>query len=210
MSLKWRVIGVRVFLEKYTTRLYAGCLTKKVDQFVFTYDEKYLHSPNIIPLGPELPLTKKQFISKTLFPSFIDRIPSKHNPAYPEYCLATGIDPNEDDPLILLSTIGKRGPSSFIFEPLYERSIYAETVIQFRHSLKLTTREFAEVFEISQAALNALERKRTSGKELLKKLELIILFPEVANYFLTLNGGMISYHKWIAAKEFIKKINEQL
>jgi DNA-binding XRE family transcriptional regulator len=70
------------------------------------------------------------------------------------------IDPNEKDPFILLSSIAKKGPSSFVFEPLYERDFSILDIINFRKFLKLTTREFAYIFEISQSSINALERKR--------------------------------------------------
>src|ERR1700692_4174096 len=121
MKLKLALIGVDVFLERRKTHLYVGQLRKEIDHYIFTYNDQYLHSRNIIPLGPEFPLTKKEFKSKKLFPSLEDRIPSKLNPAYLEYCQLLGIDPKETNLLILLSTIGKRGPSSFVFAPFYNR-----------------------------------------------------------------------------------------
>ncbi|HUD01704.1 MAG TPA: HipA N-terminal domain-containing protein [Rhabdochlamydiaceae bacterium] len=179
-------------------------MKKEKDYFIFTYDDHYLRSQNIIPLGPEFPLTKKEFKSKSLFPSLEDRIPSKLNPAYPEYCQLLGVDPKENNLLILLSTIGKRGPSSFVFAPFYDRSFTVQEVIDFRNSLGFTTREFAEIFEIPQASLNALECKRSSGKDLLKRLEIIIRFPAVALYFLLINGGVLPYEKHRKAEEFLR------
>lgn len=205
MDLKLLFIGVDIFLERRKTRLYVGQLKKEKDYYIFTYDDQYLRSQNIIPLGPEFPLTKKEFRSKNLFPSLEDRIPSKMNPAYPEYCELLGIDPKENNPLILLSTIGKRGPSSFVFAPFYDRSFTVQEVIDFRNSLGFTTREFAEIFEIPQASLNALERKRSSGKDLLKRLNIIIRFPAVALYFLLINGGILPYEKHQKAEEFLLK-----
>ena len=192
MELKLSLIGVDIFLERRKTRLYVGQLKKEADYYVFTYSDHYLHARNIIPLGPEFPLTKKEFKSKKLFPSLEDRIPSTLNPAYPEYCQLLGIDPKETNPLILLSTIGKRGPSSFVFAPSYDRSFTVQQVIDFRISLGFTTREFSEIFEIPQASLNALERRRSSGKDLLKRLEIIVRFPAVALYFLLINGGALA------------------
>ncbi|MBI5345800.1 MAG: HipA N-terminal domain-containing protein [Chlamydiae bacterium] len=206
MGLKLSVIAVDVFLEKYKTRIFVGTLKKEKNQFLFIYDDRYLRTQNIIPLGPELPLTKKEFRSDVLFPSFEDRIPSRQNPAYPEYCKAMGINTKENNPLILLSTIGKRGPSSFVFEPHFERSFSVQDLIEFRKALGLTTREFAEIFEIPQASLNALERNRSSGKDLLKRLELIIKFPDVALYLLIMNGGFISFDKWQNAKDVLERL----
>lgn len=148
--------------------MYVGCLIKEKDQFVFTYDDLYFRARKIIPLGPEFPMTRKVFTSKSLFSSLKDRIPSKENPAYPEYCSYMGISPDEDNPFVLLSTIGQKGPSSFVFMPLYEREFHVQDVIEFRKLLGFTTRDFAEIFEIPQASLNALERKRNSGKDLFK------------------------------------------
>lgn len=105
------------------------------------------------------------------------------------------IDPNERDPIILLSTIGRKGPSSFIFYPLFERKVSTEDVIKFRESLGLTTREFSAIFEFSQSSLNALERNRILGSEILKRLEIILNFPKVALDFLFINGGHVVYEK---------------
>ena len=202
-----KTIGVDIFLEKRKTRLHVGILNRVEGKFVFTYDEHYFKAKNIIPLGPEFPLTQKQFFSEQLFPSFEDRIPSLQNPAYPEYCLAMGVDPKERDPIILLSTIGRKGPSSFIFYPIFERKLTAEDLIKFRESLGLTTREFAAVFEFSQTSLNALERNRILGNEILKRLELILNFPPVALHFLLINGGHLIHEKWIKAVNRLKDIN---
>lgn len=195
MGLKFIIESLDVFLERRKTRVHVGRLTSAGGQLIFTYDEEYLRMKNAFPLGPEFPLTKRQFKADTLFPSLEDRIPSQKNPAYPEYCYAMGIDPGERNPIVLLSTIGSKGPSSFVFVPVYRRSFSVEDVIAFRRSLGLTTREFAQIFEISQPALNALERKRSSGKDLLKRLEIIVHFPEVALYLLLLNGGTLQDRK---------------
>ena len=106
--------------------------------------------------------------------------------------------------MILLSTIGRKGPSSFIFYPIFERKITAEDVINFRESLGLTTREFSAVFECSQSSLNALERNRILGSEIIKRLEIILNFPNVALDFLLLNGGHHMHEKWVKATNKLK------
>jgi HipA-like protein len=200
-----KIIGVDIFLEKRRTRLHVGILKRENAKLVFTYDENYFKAKNIIPLGPEFPLTQREFSSEKLFPSLEDRIPSLQNPAYPEYCSAMGIDAKEQDPIILLSTIGRKGPSSFIFYPIFERKVSTEDVIKFRKSLGLTTREFSAIFEFSQSSLNALERNRILGSEILKRLEIIINFPNVALDFLVVNGGHLIYEKWIKASNKLKE-----
>lgn len=201
---KLKIIGVCIFLEKLNTRMLAGILDRVDENFLFTYDDKYFKAKHVIPLGPEFPLTQKQFSSQELFPSLKDRIPSLKNPAYPEYCLAMGIDPHERDPLILLSTIGRKGPSSFIFYPLFERKITPKDVLKFRESLGMTTREFAAVFEFSQASVNAFERGRIVGSEILKRLEIILNFPSVALDLLFINGGYLLHAKWVKAISVIR------
>jgi HipA-like protein len=199
-----KTIGVNVFLEKRKVRMHAGVLTREKEKFVFRYNEPYFKAKYVIPLGPEFPLTQRVFVSEKLFPSFEDRIPSRQNPAYPDYCRVMEIDPQEKDELVLLSTIGRRGPSSFIFYPIYERKLAASDIIAFRKSLDLTTREFASVFELSQASLNAFERGRSSGKEISKRLEIILHFPAVALDFLLFNGGFLMYEKWENATNFLR------
>lgn len=201
-----KIIGVDIFLEKRKTRVRVGDLTRINNDYIFVYDDHYFKSKNSIPLGPKFPLTQKKFISNKLFPSLKDRIPQKENPAYEEYCLTMGISPDEIDELILLSTIGRKGPSSFIFYPIYERKIDAEKIIAFRKNLDLTTREFAKVFEISQTSLNALERKRIIGHEILKRLEIILNYPNVALDFLLINGGVLIDETLINATKKLKSL----
>lgn len=200
-----KVIGVDIFLEKRKTRIHVGVLEKIYEKLVFTYDEGYFKAKNVIPLGPEFPLTQKQFMSERLFPSLEDRIPSQQNPAYSEYCQLMGVDPKERDPLILLSTIGKKGPSSFVFSPIFDRKIVVNDLIKFREFLGLTTREFAAVFEFSHTSLNAFERGKTSGKDILKRLEILLNFPVVALDLLFVNSGLLVYEKWSNATEKLKE-----
>ena len=199
-----KIIGISVFLEKRKTQTLVGSLYKIDQKLVFTYEDSYLNAQHSIPLGPEFPLTQKQFSSDKLFPSLEDRIPPTKNPAYPEYCLAMGIDPNERDPFILLSTVGSKGPSSFIFHPIFKRDITSKDIVEFRHILGLTTREFAAVFEFSQNSLNALERGRRAGIEITKRLEILLRFPAVALYFLLVNRGYLAHEKWLNASDKLK------
>jgi HipA-like protein len=204
-----KISGVFVFLKKRKTQTLVGRLYKIDQKLIFTYADSYLNAKHSIALGPEFPLTQKEFSSDKLFPSFEDRLPSIQNPAYPEYCLAMGIDPNEQDPFILLSTVGSKGPSSFIFYPIFKRDISPKDIVEFRNMLGFTTREFAAVFEFSQNSLNAFERERRGGVEILKRLEILLHFPSVALYFLLVNSGYLAYEKWLAASEKLKKLAQK-
>ncbi len=172
--------AVDVYLQKRKTREYVGRLSRKDSIFIFTYDNKYIYKERSIPIGPDLPLTAKKFTSKSLFPSFEDRIPSKKNPAYQEYCKMVGIDPSENDLLTLVATLGRKGPSSFIFVPASKDDLDREDIINFRKYLRLTIREFGELFDFSPATINRIEINKARGKDVFKRLEIYYYFPEVA------------------------------
>ena len=184
-NIKKKTIAVDVYFEKYTSRQYVGRLMYKKNQFIFCYDDAYLYSGKAIALGPDLPCIKKEHKSNKLFISFEDRIPSKHNPAYKEYCQMTGISPEEKDPLVLLSTIGQKGPSSFVFVPVYDDEFTKEDLKKFRKSLNLSIRDFAKLFDFAPATIHRIEQGKSSGKDTLKRVALYDLFPQIALYEVT-------------------------
>ena len=163
------IVAIEIYLQHKLTRTYVGKLTKikknKKDLFLLQYDSQYLIKENSIPLGPELSLARQSYESLDLFPSFQDRIPSKENPAYIDYCKTTGISKDEQDPIILLATIGKQGPSSFVFEPIYKEDFETVNLKEYRQELGLTIREFADLFDISASHLQKIESKKSWGKK---------------------------------------------
>lgn len=175
-----RIVGVQVVLETAARSHPVGALTSNEKGFYFEYDDDYLHFSKAIPLGPEMPLTRRTYQSKQLFRPFSDRIPSKENPAYPEYCKSAGISINENDPLILLTTIASRGPSSFLFKPLYDERFTEADLKEFRTNLGLSAREFAACFDFSQPGITRVETGKTGGREILKRVEIYALYPDVA------------------------------
>ncbi len=202
-----RIAAVDIFLEKRKTMVYVGQLTHENKGYRFVYKKNYLHAKASIPLGNELRLTRQECFSKTLFPSLIDRIPSRENPAYSDYCKSVGIEVTEDDPLVLLSTIGRRGPSSFVFEPVYDRGFNGDVCKIFRISLGLTIREFSGVFDVATATIMAIEqgKKSGSGKEVLKRLEIYYTYPDVAIVEVTLRGGVLHESKRRKVIEILRK-----
>lgn len=179
-----KAIGINVFLERRSTRIHVGKLERKQDKYIFMYSEKYLNYKKAIPLGYELPLTKQYFEDKELFPFFFDRIPAKENPAYPEYCKQFGISPEEKNSIILLATIGRKGPSWFVFEPIWKDTFSSKDLKTFRHELGLSTRDLAICFGISQATIVRIENNKASGAEVLKFLDVLSKFPEAAAYYI--------------------------
>ncbi len=189
------VIGVDVFLEKFKTRAHLGVLEKRQEQFCFEYTPTYFKAKNSFPLGPEFPLMRQTFFSNTLFPSFSDRLPDPENPAYPDYCAAVGIPITTTDPFILLTTIGKRGPSSFIFEPIYEETFTYEDCEEFRKQLGLSMQDFANLFEVSLSVLQKIKAGETTGNEVLKRLEHYVKFPDSLDFQIKRNA------KWLHSKK---------
>lgn len=205
MTNKYKsIIAVDVYLEKRKTREYVGRLSRSNSHFIFTYSDSYIYKDKAISLGPDLPLSAKKFTSKKLFPSFEDRIPSSRNPAYSEYCKMVGIDRDEKNPLILVATLGQKGPSSFIFAPVFHHSITSDDIIEYRKHLHLTVREFCELFDIATSTLHRIEKNRTSGKDTLKRLEIYLNFPEVALYEIMKNGDKINEAKRTLVEKILR------
>lgn len=172
--------GIQVMLEKYSGHQTVGALTRNDRGFHFEYDKEYLKYPKAISLGPEMPLTRRSYESKTLFRPFAERIPSKENPAYDEYCKSAGISPEEKNLFILLSTIASRGPSSFLFKPIYKSEFSGADLKKFRTDLGLSTREFANCFDFSQPGITRAERGIAGGRDILKRAEIYAEYPIVA------------------------------
>ncbi len=168
------IVGIDIFLERFQTRLYVGKLEKKENTFHFSYDHSYLKATHILSVGPEFPLTRQNFLSQELFPSFLDRLPDPDNPAYRDYCSAAGISTEINDPIVLLATIGKRGPSSFIFEPIYKDTFNFDECEKFREKIGITMQDFAYLFDISLSILQKIKAGESSGKEILKRLEIFM------------------------------------
>ena len=201
-----KVPSVLVYLERRKSRKFVGELTYnfRKQMYIFVYDKAYLRA-NLIPLGPEMPLSLKKFFSSALFEPFVDRLPSRENPAYPEYCAAENIEVTEQDPFVLLTTIGKRGPSSFIFERKKQDSLGAKELKAFRQELGLTTREFAIGFAIGAKTLISIENGRSVGRDAMKRLELYIRFPEVALFEFRRNCAAIHRDKRRRVERFLSE-----
>lgn len=183
-----------VFSESRRRRVLVGKLywESQKNQYEFKYDPKYAKSKTAIPIGKELDLFKKSHISKgKLFPSFADRIPSKENPAYEDYCHSQGISVEESNPIILLISIGKRGPSTFIFEPIFNNSFTHKEIRKFRESLGISIHEWAVAFDFNPPTLQRLESGKKTDLGTIRRAQIYIEFPKVAMWQLELNSGKI-------------------
>lgn len=199
-----KIVGVQIVLERTVNTQIVGELTIKDSEFHFEYNQNYLRSSQAIPLGPEVPLTRRSYRSKELFRPFSDRIPSRENPAYPEYCKSVGISPDEKEPLILLSTIASRGPSSFLFKPIYNEGFSGSDLKSFRSNLGLSARDFALCFDFSQPGITRVETGESDGREILKRAEIYAQYPEVALDQLRRRAAFIHQKKLDRAINFLK------
>lgn len=186
---------LHIYHEGRKRRTFVGDLFYDADKdkYVLTYDENYASSKTAIPISPDLSLFKLKHYSKKgeLFPAFVDRIPDKSNPAYAAYCVSQGISPEEGNPIILLGAIGKRGPSSFIFEPVYNDEFDLSQLTALREKFEITQHDFALALDINKATLQRIEAGESSDANTLKRLQIYFQFPEVALWQLRQTGGRV-------------------
>lgn len=199
--------AVDVYLERKSSRQYVGRLKKIGKKFTFEYSEAYQYSKNAMSFGPDLPIDKREHFSLKLFPSFADRIPSRENPAYREYCQSVGISPSEKNPFVLLAKLGQKGPSSFFITPVFEESSFSsENLKRFREEeLKLSMEEFSKLFDVSIASVYRIENHKMSGKQILKKISVYRDSPQMALNKIRDTGHKINDQKRQFIEEFFRR-----
>ncbi len=184
-----------IFHEGRKRRVFVGELiyNEKENQYELFYDENYARSKRAIPIGPGLDLFRARHVSAhgVLFPSLADRIPSKSNPAYGDYCKSQGISIGETNSIILLGTIGKRGPSSFIFEAVYKKEFPVTNILKFRQQLQISRHDFSAALGFSETTLQKLESQKSQDAHVLKLLQIYFEFPEVALWQLKQTGNRV-------------------
>ena len=176
---------MEIYAETGKRRYLVGVLSyqPEKDNYSFQYEYSYMMLRSGIPLGPDLPYSSMPIESKpgTLFGTILDRIPSKENPAYPDYCYSQGISPDETNLIILLATIGRRGPSSFVFEAVYiPIDDTVEQLKQFRQDLELTRYDFAMAFGFPEITIEKVEKRITQDRNILRLIDHILTYPQVA------------------------------
>jgi HipA-like protein len=203
---------IYVYIEGRRRKVFVGILElknklSKSRKFIFCYDKKYLKSDSSIPLGPDIPLSKIKHESEgKLFPSFKDRIPSKKNPAYEDYCRQEGISINERNPIILLGTIGKRGPSSFVFEAIYNDSYSVkENLSQFRKQTGLSRHDVALAFNLNYVTLNRVEMGTSTDSNILKLIQIYLEYPKCLEEQLILTSRLLHHRAEHALRDYIEK-----
>jgi len=173
--------AIDVYLERRERKQYVGRLTRQPDQkFHFSYDEAYQRMENSISIGPSLPLVKKEYQSMNLFPEFLDRLPSPQNPAYEDYCASVGISVEEDDLMVLLLKLGKRGPSSFILEAVVEDdpAVIVNNIRGFLEENSFSQQDFANLLDIPITSFNRLLTGTSLDRTLLRLIDLYLSSPQ--------------------------------
>jgi HipA-like protein len=197
---------INVFSQTNENRILVGILWQEKNEYCFQYNPAYIKLKSSIPLGVELPkYSTGIFRSKEFFPSLADRIPSRQNSEYPRYCQQWNIPLNEHDPLILISTIGNRGPSSFLFRKAEDELITGNDIRSFRKQLGLSIREFAVFLDFQPATILKTEKGSLKSTMLLRLCELFINVPVALNHQLHLRGQFLHDNKIIKIKEYLKR-----
>lgn len=193
-----------IFHELKRRRIFVGELIydEKLDVYKLRYDDNYVNLKSAIPLSQELDLFKTIHVSNKgqLFSAFIDRIPERENPAYADYCRSQGISVDEKNPIILLGSIGRRGPSSFVFEKTYKAGISIDKITRLRQELNITQHDLAKAFGISKVTLQKIESGGSSDEKTIKLLQIYFTFPEVAIWQLHQTGATV--HSSVLSKLF--------
>jgi len=196
MLYKKDTTKLEIYNETFKRRTLVGLLSfdEQEQCYTFRYEMDFMTSKQAIPLGVELPLLKQTYETEDeeIFPTFADRIPPRTNPAYPEYCESQGITADETNPIILLGTIGRRGPSSFVFEAVFlpEKSV-AEELKAFRKRLDISRWEFAEAFGMQEQSIARIETGASHDRTAYKLVELYLTVPEAALWQLELTGKKV-------------------
>jgi len=206
---------LEVFAESRKRRQFVGTLTwdNVKNWFEFRYDPKYARSKKAIPLGKELDLFKKSHVCRgKLFPSFADRIPPRNNPAYEDYCRAQGISLDETNPIVLLVSIGRKGPSTFIFEPVIKDDFDVEEIRKFRLAADLSINDMALAFDLNPPTLQRIETKKAIDASTIRRIQIYLTFPKVAMWQVERNMGKLhseTFHRLWNYLNFRKKTNRK-
>ncbi len=142
-------------------------------------------------MGHDLFKEKYLSLKGELFPVLQDRIPSRENPAYADYCYSQGISVKEVNPIVLLRAIGKRGPSSFVFEPVYENLFSVADIKKLRDELDISQNDLALAFDISKVTLHKIETGESRDSNTMKLIQIYFEFPEVALWQLLQTGSHV-------------------
>lgn len=156
--------SLEVYCELRSTRVNVGRLARTKNGYDFTYSISWLEFAGSFEIGPDLPLSRATLNFKKIPQSFASRIPPRTSSNYVRYCEERGISPNENNDFVLLTTIGHKGPSSFVFEEDFastDREITRIRLSSLRENFSV--RAIATLFNISKGSLQKILDDQISG-----------------------------------------------
>ncbi|PIU57988.1 MAG: hypothetical protein COS89_02705 [Deltaproteobacteria bacterium CG07_land_8_20_14_0_80_38_7] len=205
-----KISKILVFSEESRSRVFVGTLIKTSKGYSFIYDHDYMSRASATALGPDLPFSLDEILSKKLFDSLYDLIPSRDNPAYEQYCRSVGINPDEDDPFILLAYLGK-GPSNFVFEPAPNDALpTGKEVVQFREALGLSQRQFALLLDIPSPTLQTIEKETSEGTTARRLIQIFIENPSSLWKVIKQRGIYLHSKQLLSVEKYIRQKEQDI
>lgn len=204
--------SVDVFLELKEKREYVGRLSEAKEKgFVFQYDSSFIRSHNAFAIGPNLLLSDKPISRESLFPEFVDRIPSRRNAAYPEYCESVGISVEERNPMILLPSLGRRGPSDFIIERVFvlQDEIIPQALRRILEEVPLSQNDLALALDIPITTLWRILKGSSKDESLLRLIHLYLENTDLWRVLLQFTRGKITQKKYGLLNQYLKQIKAE-
>lgn len=110
------------------------------------------------------------------------------------------------NPIILLGSIGKKGPSSFIFESVYEDDFTGIDLIKIRESLDISQHDLAQAFGLSEITLKKIESGKSKDPNTLRLIQIFFTFPESGLWQLRKTGMRV--HSSVLSKLIKYFLNE--
>ncbi len=189
---------IEIWHETLLSRKKVGTITRRDGKYILVYDEAYLNWADSTPLGPDLPLSKQIHVSKSFWTSLNEALPPRDTAHYKDYCDAAGIDIKETDPLILLSTVGKRGASSFVFEIVHDENTMENSAKFLRYlqkEAKLSLADIALMFNIPKLSIFKLLHGQLKEPMIPRLISLYQKYPDMTLSELSKNTSVSASKK---------------
>ncbi len=141
----------------------------------------------------------------------MDRIPSRLNAAYPEYCESVGIRVDERNPMILLPSLGRRGPSDFIIERVFvlQDQIIPKALRRILEEVPLSQNDLALALDIPITTLWRILKGSSKDESLLRLIHLYLENTDLWRVLLQFTRGKITQKKYGLLNQYLKQIRTE-
>lgn len=103
-------------------------------------------------------------------------------------------------------TIGSRGPSSFIFEPIQKNDFNVSKELKnFREKTEISLSDAALLFDFNYVTLQKMEVGKLKNRTLMRMMEIFLKYPDCLYDQLIKNKGFIHENVAFNVFKFIKK-----